>query len=193
MSCPTLVLCLTACGSVLLAQQPAPAATLMAAPSTRATTVVNLNPPRGAQGMAAARIRIDYGQPHLRGRTLHSGNLVPLDSVWRLGANEATELETGVDLMIGGHAVPKGKYTLAVLPSAAGWKLIVNWNTGQWGTDYKQEHDLVRIDLRKREVTSAVESLSIWLIPATGPGTPSGELRIAWGATELSTTWMMRP
>lgn len=189
-----LILALLAGAPSLAAQQPTAAATaavLAAAPSTRATAVVNLNPPRGSQ-LAPARIRIEYGQPHLRGRTLHTGNLVPMDSVWRLGANEATELETGVDLLIGGHSVPKGKYTLFALPAAAGWKLIVNKNTGQWGTDYKVEHDLVRIDLHKRVLASPIESLSIWLIPAAGAATPSGELRFAWGDTELSTTWSMR-
>lgn len=170
------------------AQQPA----LAAAASTRATVAVALNPPRGAQGLEPARIRIDYGQPHLRGRKLHTGNLVPLDSVWRLGANEATGLETGVDLIIGGQLVPKGKYTLAALPTASGWKLIVNKNVGQWGTDYAKEHDLVRIDLRKRVLPTPVESFSIWLIPATQPGTPNGELRFAWGDTELSTTWSVK-
>jgi hypothetical protein len=171
------------------AQQPA---MLSAAPSTRATAIVNLNPPRGAQGMSPARIRIDYGQPHLRGRKLHTAGLVPLDTVWRLGANEATELETGVDLTIGGAPVPKGKYTLYALPTAGGWKLVVNKNTGQWGTDYRQEHDLVRVDLRKRQLSAPIESLSIWLIPATGPGAPAGELRIAWGDTELSTNWLVK-
>lgn len=168
------------------AQQP----TLTAQPSTRATTVVTLTPPRGTQGMGPATIRIDYGQPHLRGRTLHTGGLVPLDTVWRLGANEATELETGVDLVIGGQPVPKGKYTLFALPSAAGWKLIVNRNTGQWGTEYKPEHDLVRIDLRQRTLASPVESLSIWLIPQ--PRSAQGELRFAWGGVELSTDWAVK-
>ena len=155
--------------AIARAQQPA----LTAAPSTRASTTVTLNPPRGSQGVAPAHIRIDYGQPHLRGRALHAAGLVPFDSVWRLGANEATGLETDVDLLIGGQAVPKGKYTLYALPSAAGWKLIINKNTGQWGTDYKAEYDLVRLDLRKRALTAPVESLSIWLIPSSRYSTGS--------------------
>src|SRR5687767_387974 len=176
---------LAALASVAGAQQ----AAYTAAPSTRATTVVNLGGPRGST-LAPATIRIEYGQPHLRGRALHTPGFVPLDTVWRLGANAATELETGVDLTIGGQLVPKGKYTLFALPTASGWKLIVNKNTGQWGTDYKPEHDLVRIDLRRRTLAAPIESLSIWLIPSTLTpaqlGTPpSGELRIAWGTTEI--------
>ena len=170
------------------AQQPA----LTAAPSTRATATVTLNPPRGVEGASPARIRVDYGQPHLRGRTLHAGGLVPLDSVWRLGANEATGLDTEVDLSIGGLPVPKGKYTLYALPTAAGWKLIINKNTGQWGTDYNAQHDLARIDLRRRSLATPVESFSIWLIPSTQAGAPNGELRFVWGDTELSTNWNLR-
>jgi hypothetical protein len=176
---------LAALAAVAGAQQPA----YTAAPSTRATALVTLNGPRGAN-LPAQTIRINYGQPHLRGRTLHAAGLVPLDTVWRLGANEATELETTVDLTIGGQDVPKGKYTLFALPTASGWKLIVNKNTGQWGTDYKQEHDLVRIDLTKRTLTQPVESFSMWLVPKQG--TASGDLRFAWGTSELSTTWAAR-
>lgn len=176
---------LAALASVAAAQQPA----YTAAPSTRATTQVNLSGPRGSS-LAPQTIRIDYGQPHLRGRALHAGGLVPLDSVWRLGANEATELETTIDLTIGGQAVPKGKYSLFALPSASGWKLIVNKNTGQWGTNYAAEHDLVRVDLRKRTLTQPVESFSMWLIPTQNSA--SGELRFAWGDAELSTTWALR-
>jgi hypothetical protein len=180
----------TAATLAAVAQAQAPA--LTAAPSTRATVTVNLTLPQGAQGTPAT-IRIDYGQPHLRGRRLHTPGLVPLDSVWRFGANEATALETGVDLVVGGSRVAKGKYSLYVLPSAAGWKLIINANTGQWGTEYDARHDVARVDLRKRTLASAVESLSIWLIPARTQGTPagppSGELRFAWGDAELSTDW----
>ena len=167
-------------------------ATLQAAPSTRATVVVALTPPRGAQGMTPGRIAINYGQPHLRGRKLHTAGLVPLDTVWRLGANEATELSTDVDLVIGGLQVPKGKYTLFALPSAAGWKLIINKNTGQWGTNYLAEHDLGRVDLRKRALASPIEAFSMWLVPAAQPGVPRGELRFAWGDVELSTDWALK-
>lgn len=176
---------LAALATVAGAQQPA----YTAAPSTRATAVVSLGGPRGST-LAPATIRIEYGQPHLRGRKLHTAGLVPLDTVWRLGANAATEFETGVDLTIGGQAVPRGKYTLFALPTASGWKLIVNKNTGQWGTDYKAEHDLVRIDLTRRALTEPVESFTMWLVPKQG--TATGDLRFAWGTSELSTTWAVR-
>jgi len=173
-----------------VAQQPAP---LTAAPSTRATATVTLNPPRGTPNATPARIRIDYGQPHLRGRALHADGLVPLDSIWRLGANEATALETDVDLTIGNQTVPKGKYTLYALPTASGWSLIINRNTGQWGTEYDAQHDLGRVSLTRRTLAVPIESFSMWLIPSTAPGSPRGELRLAWGQVELSTPWALGP
>jgi hypothetical protein len=167
---------------------PAQQRALTAAPSTRATVSVTLSGPQGSQA-APATITVDYGQPHLRGRTLHTGDLVPLDSVWRFGANESTTLDTGVDLELGGHRLAKGKYSLYVLPSAAGWQLIVNANTGQWGTSYVPDRDVVRIPLKKTTLASPIESLSVWLIPSRDPGPASGEFRFAWGTEQLSTTW----
>jgi hypothetical protein len=166
-------------------------------PSGRGRTTVELR--RASGDRTPARITIDYGQPHARGRAI-IGGVVPLDAVWRTGANEATSLTTDVDLMIGGVAVPKGSYTLYTLPSRSGWKLIINKNTGQWGTDYLPEHDLARVDMRTRQLREPLDSFSIWLVPdversAEGTirgGLARGVLRLAWGDVELSTEWSVR-
>lgn len=177
---------LAASASIAAAQQPA----LQAQPSPRATAVVTLTPPRGATGLQPARISIDYGQPVLRGRPL--AQLTPADRVWRFGANSSTTLETGVDLMIGGAHVPAGKYSLYALPSGSGWKLIINKNTGQWGTEYTEAQDLARVNLTRAMLQSPVESFTVWLIP-TSPqaGKAAGELRFAWGNEQFSTTWQV--
>lgn len=170
------------------------AATMQAAgraaqPSTRATVAVSLTAPQGVQGVMPLTIKIDYGQPRLRGRRLHTPDLVPLDSVWRLGANATTMLETETDLVIGGQRLAKGKYALWALPTAAGWKLIVNSNIGADAGTYAAAQDVARIDLRRRALTAPVESFSMWLIPSRDPGTPAGVLRFAWGDVELSVDW----
>src|SRR5215208_4747072 len=98
-----------------------PAQTLRPGPSGRGTTEVTLSIPPATPGAPAAAaapaatpapkplaIRIDYGQPHLRGRVLHTDSLVPYDKPWRLGANTATILTTDVDLVLGGATIPKG-------------------------------------------------------------------------------------
>jgi hypothetical protein len=97
------------------------------APSGRATTEVVLTLVDSVARAAAqpSRIRIDHGQPHLRGRRLLTDSLVPYDKPWRTGANDATTLTTDVDLTIGGADVPKGTYVLQTLPSRSGWKLLI--------------------------------------------------------------------
>src|SRR5947207_14787149 len=149
----------------------------------------------GALNLAGpARIAIDYGQPHLRGRNvIGMPGVVPWDTVWRTGANMSTELATEVDLTIGNTFVPRGVYTLFSLPTRNGWKLVISKEVNQWGTDYDASKDFARIDLRQRTLAEPVESLTFWLVPAIEipPSKifPHGVLRFAWGNTELSTDW----
>ena len=169
-------------------------ATLRAAPSTRATSEVSLTYPQG-QGPADAKpmtIKLDYGQPHLRGRVLHTDSLVPYDKPWRLGANAATRLATDVDLVLGGTTLPKGTYVLFTLPSRAGWKLIVQKDGPKPEVTYDAANDIASIALRWRTLAEPVESLTMTLIPATGPGAAHGELRISWGTFVQSTDWTVK-
>ncbi|HEX5727637.1 MAG TPA: DUF2911 domain-containing protein [Longimicrobiaceae bacterium] len=127
------------------------------------------------------RISIDYGRPYRRGRKI-MGELVPFGRVWRTGANAATTLSTDVDLRIGNATVPRGTYTLYTLPTAGQWTLIVNRQTGQWGTQYDASRDLVRIPLQKRALERPVEQFTISLEPAQGGGT----LVLTWENTRVS-------
>jgi Protein of unknown function (DUF2911) len=167
---------------------PAPSAGMAAMPGMPAT-------PAAATPAAAAKplvIKLDYGQPHLRGRTLHTDSLVPYDKPWRTGASEATTLTTDVDLVLGGAALAKGKYVLYTLPSKSGWKLIVQRSVGQSAMTYGDSLDVVRIDLRRATLAASVESFTMWLIPSLEPGPAKGELRFAWGTEELSTNWSIK-
>jgi hypothetical protein len=149
----------------------------------------------GALSLAGpARIAIDYGQPHLRGRSvIGMAGVMPWDSVWRTGANMSTQLTAEVDMTIGNTFVPRGIYTLFSLPTRNGWKLVISKEVLQWGTDYDPSKDFARIDLRQRTLAEPIESLTFWLVPAIEdpPSTtfPHGVLKFAWGTTELSTNW----
>ena len=140
-----------------------------------------------------ARIAISYGQPHARGRKV-VGGLIPLDTVWRFGANAQTTLHSDVDLTIGSLKVPRGDYSLFVLYSKAGWQLIVNRGTGNWGTERDASQDLGRVTLATRALAEPEESLSIYLVPESAKPTEGyaelrGLLRIKWGTLELSAPW----
>ena len=158
---------------------------LQAEPSGRARTTVQLR--RGGTGQPMA-VTIEYGQPHARGRTV-MGGVVPWDRVWRTGANAATSLVTDVDLVVGGVRLPRGRYSLYTLPTRAGWKLIINRQTGQWGTEYDPKQDLARVDMRVRTLREPMESFTIWLVPG---GAGRGVLRMAWGTVEASADWAAR-
>ena len=130
--------------------------------------------------VGGAHLAVDYGRPFKRGRRI-LGEVVPWNQVWRTGANAATGFTTTRDLVIGGTPVPAGKYTLWTLPTQSGWKLIVNRQTGQWGTEYSAEQDLARIDLQTRRLDTPVEKFTIVLEPS---GANAGVLRLSWDDTE---------
>jgi Protein of unknown function (DUF2911) len=120
------------------------------------------SPPGTAEvTLKGKKVTIDYSRPSARGRKV-VGNLIPYDKVWRTGANEATTLKTEVALNIGGVKVPAGTYTIYTLASeTAPWKLIINKQTGQWGTEYHQEQDLARVDLKVSQTKQPVEQFTI--------------------------------
>lgn len=113
-------------------------------------------------------VRVVYSRPYVRKRRIF-GALVPFGQVWRTGANEATVLSTGTDLRLDGLTVPRGEYSLFTIPRPEGWTLIVNKQTGQWGTHYDELRDLGRVALHTSETPQLVEQFTIRFEP-TGRG-----------------------
>ena len=139
-------------------------------------------PAETSQTVDGKAVSIHYGAPSMRGRKIF-GDLVPYDKVWRTGANAATSLKTEVNLQIGTAMVPAGNYTLYTLPSAGTWKLIINKQTGQWGTKYDQSQDLARVDMKKETLSSPQEVMSITLEPFQGK---TSSLHVKWDTTDVS-------
>ncbi|HEY7405470.1 MAG TPA: DUF2911 domain-containing protein [Candidatus Angelobacter sp.] len=141
------------------------------------------SPPATAEvTLKGKKITIDYSRPSLKGRKVGQ-ELAPYGKVWRTGANEATTLTTEVDLNIGGTKVPAGKYTLWTLPSEGTWKLIVNKQTGQWGTKYDESQDLARIDMKKAALPQTVEQFTISFDKKSES---SADLNLDWENTRIS-------
>jgi len=128
------------------------------------------------------KITIDYGRPFLKGRKVGQ-ELAPYGKVWRTGADEATMLTTEIDLNIGGIKVPAGKYTLYTLPSEGTWKLIINKQTGQWGTKYDESQDLGRVDMKKTDLPQSVEQFTISF---DKKGESTVDLNLDWENTRVS-------
>jgi hypothetical protein len=181
--------------------QPDQAPPLRVAASSFATVEVHLNSRKigtrwyeeDAGLTAPSRIAISYGQPHARGRRI-DGGLIPLDTVWRFGANAVTALHSDVNFVLDTLPLRRGDYALFVLRTADRWQLIVNRGTGAWGTEYDPADDVGRITLAARRRAEPEESLTLYLVPdsprpGSGYADLSGRLRIVWGTTELSTNW----
>jgi hypothetical protein len=137
--------------------------------------------------IGAANIEIAYSRPSKRGRTIF-GTVVPLDSVWRTGANAATMFTTSADLIIGNTPVPAGKYTLWTIPSKTGAKLIINSQTGQWGTEYDMSKDFARIDIAQSTLTKPVEAFTFVIVPQ-GTG---GVIKYSWDDREFSVPFRVK-
>ncbi len=133
-------------------------------------------------------ISVNYGSPSMRGRKI-MGSVVPYGKVWRTGANAATGFTTQADLIIGNIKIPRGSYTLFSIPSAKQWKLLINKQTGQWGTVYQEKLDIARIPLKKKTLTDKVERFTITL---ERTGDKSGVMKFSWEKTQLSFNFQIK-
>ena len=138
--------------------------------------------------IAGASLWIDYSRPSARGRVIF-GNVVPWGTVWRTGANAATQFHTDHSLDFGGTVVPAGFYTLWTIPSPDGWKLIVNSQTGQWGTEHDASKDLYTVNLRTETLPDPEEQFTIRVLPRTD----GGVLQLDWATTRASAEFKVAP
>lgn len=105
--------------------------------------------------------RVIYSRPQKLGRALF-GDLIVYGKVWRLGANEATEIEFFKDVKIDGKKVKKGRYTLYALVDPDKWSLILNKETDTWGAfRYDQTKDVLRVNVPVEKMPQPAEALSM--------------------------------
>jgi hypothetical protein len=87
---------------------------------------------------------------------------VEYGKVWRLGANEATEIEFYKDVKIDGKKVIKGRYTLYAIVNENAWTMILNKDTDTWGAfKYDSKKDMLRTDVPAQKTDEVVESMSM--------------------------------
>ncbi len=135
-----------------------------------------------------ASLWIDYSRPGKRGRAIF-GSVVPYGEIWRTGANAATQFRTDRSLDFGGTVVPAGFYSLWTLPAASGWTLIVNGETGQWGTAHSPSKDLYTIPMKLSALPRVVERFAIGI--EAGPR--GGVLNLDWDTTRASAAFTVVP
>lgn len=127
------------------------------------------------------KIQVNYCRPAVKEREIFGG-LVPFGKIWRTGANEATLISFSKDVTVAGKAVPAGKYTLWTIPNERNWTIIINKETGQWGTNYDEAEDLLRVDVAAETTAEKVE---LFTITTTNSDT-GASLTLAWDKTKVS-------
>lgn len=141
--------------------------------------VRQLSPRDTARGsIGDVSITIDYGRPLARGRVL-LGNVIPYDRVWRTGANAATQFTTSAPIRVAGIQLAAGTYTLWTVPHQNGVDLIVNGQSGQWGTQYDRSRDVGKARMQSSTLSTPVDQFTI---SVAGTDARHGTLTMEWGS-----------
>lgn len=125
--------------------------------------------------------RVIYSRPQKNGRVIF-GELLEYGKVWRLGANEATEIEFYRDVKINNKKVKKGRYTLYAIPYNDKWTFIINKENDTWGSfKYDEKKDLLRVDVPTQKQTEITEEF----VMAFEKSSIGANLTIAWDDLRL--------
>lgn len=135
------------------------------------------------QEFGLGTVELSYSRPNIKGRAIF-GDLVPYDAIWRTGANAATTLSFSDDVIIGGKTVPAGKYGLLTIPGASAWTIIISKQLDVTSpASYKQEMDVVRVNVKPSQLPFSIESFMIFFEKVQSN---SLELMIVWDKTAVS-------
>lgn len=168
-------LILVACAALIFSGAFAQQQTLRTPPASPTQTL--------KQDFALSSIELSYSRPGVKGRKVF-GDLVPFGKVWRTGANAATTIAFGEEVVIGGKKVPAGKYGLVTIPEKDSWTIIIssqlNLNNPN---NYKQENDIVRVTAKPMEMKDKMETFTMQFADIT----PNNcALHIMWENTAVA-------
>lgn len=133
-------------------------------------------------------VRVCYGRPALKGRTMLGGADVPYGKLWRTGANEPTMIHTSGTIMVGDLTLPPGTYSLYSVPGEKSWEIIVNKSITQWGkedtyTPEVQKQEIGRTTVKAETLAAPVELFTISAAPDAKNTTA---LVLTWQKTKVS-------
>lgn len=138
------------------------------------------SPPAVASGTTTSgtTITIDYSQPSVKGRTIGK-DLEPMPGkVWRTGANEATVFAVSKDVKVEGKSLPAGKYGLYSIANGDNWIIIFNKTWKQWGTEYTQADDALRVNVKAGKTATFAEKFTITV-------SKTGKVDLLWGNSDV--------
>jgi hypothetical protein len=134
------------------------------------------------QDFGISSIELIYSRPGMKGRKIF-GDLVPYGKVWRTGANSATRIKFTDDVTIGGQLLKAGEYAIYTMPGEKEWEFIINKGSANWGTEYKQEDDLLRVKATPVKLDQTVESFTMQFANVKSNST---DLQLMWDKTLVS-------
>jgi hypothetical protein len=135
-----------------------------------------------AQDFSTSNIEIAYSRPSMRGRKIF-GDLVAYGHVWRTGANSATKIKFGEDVIFGGQTVKAGEYALYTIPDVKEWTVILNTATGNWGSyGYDTKDDIARFKVIPKMKDGNTQTFTINITNMTYS---TCNIEIAWEKTKL--------
>jgi hypothetical protein len=137
--------------------------------------------------IARQPVKVCYGRPSSRGRTMLGGTDIPYGKLWRTGANEPTIFYAPIPLRVAGLNVPPGVYSLYTVPGPLEWEIIVNRSTSQWGKEdqYTAEvkaQELGRAKVKSEALKTPVETFTITAEPE---GDNAASLLLDWEKTRV--------
>ncbi|PWV48318.1 DUF2911 domain-containing protein [Chitinophaga sp. S165] len=129
------------------------------------------------QELGIGKITLTYSRPNVKGREIF-GALVPYGEVWRTGANTSTQITFTENVLLEGHAIPAGSYSLFTIPNKDSWTIILSKKVGDWGSySYKQENDFLRFNVKAAAAKQKQETLTFGFENAT---TENTVLNLSW-------------
>lgn len=134
------------------------------------------------QDFGISSVELNYSRPGIKGRKIF-GDLVPYGKVWRTGANSATRIKFSDDVTVGGQTLKAGEYAVYTVPGEKEWEVIINKGSVNWGTDYKQEDDILRVKAVPVKLDQTVETFTMQFANVKSNST---DLQIMWDKTLVS-------
>jgi hypothetical protein len=133
-------------------------------------------------GDMPAIVRITYSRPAKKEREVFGTKIVTYGEVWRLGANESSEIKFYQDVTIQGKKVKAGTYSLFAIPTATEWTIILNKDLDFWGAySYNKDNDVLRVNVPTKKTDEVVENFSIQCIK--GSNDKETTMKMAWDMT----------
>ena len=133
-------------------------------------------------GDIPAIVRVTYSRPAKKEREVFGTKIVPYGEVWRLGANESSEIKFYQDVTIQGKKVKAGTYSLFAIPTATEWTIILNKDLDFWGAySYNKENDVLRVTVPTKKTDEVVENFSIQCVK--GSNDKEITMKMAWDMT----------